>query len=134
MPLAESIIAFLFIACIIANTFLFARGQDSYSIKYEIMRKHRFFRVHYCASLVVEVVYKIFFLTPCLFLLTVVVMEGIVKPLQVFPVSVNGMIVLLMLVPVKREYYFWKELALWVLAFASQIISLLLYENVETTR
>lgn len=37
-PIAEAIIFFILIASLIFNTFLFKRGDGTYSIKYELMR------------------------------------------------------------------------------------------------
>lgn len=46
LPIEVSILLIIFILSIVFNIFLFIRGHQSYSIKYEIMLNDRNFRRH----------------------------------------------------------------------------------------
>ena len=77
LPVVQGIMVILLALSILFSTFLFRRGGGNYSIKYEIMRRHRFFREHHFATMAVEFLYKGFFILPFIFLIVLAILKAI---------------------------------------------------------
>lgn len=84
------------------------------------------FRRHQWLAGFVEVVYKSFFVLPFILLVVMAILRATVVPRELPIIFVNGLIVLLITYPFKTNFYYIKEIALWVLAVASQFIALFL--------
>lgn len=106
---------------------LFQRGEGNYSIKYELMRKHEFFRANQCALYTIEYIYKGFFCVPFLLILTISILRAIDDVNNLAPLLINGTIILLLLYPTKKEHSNIKNFIMWLFAFASAIAVMFLY-------
>jgi hypothetical protein len=116
------------------NVFLFNRGHGSYTIKYEIMRKRRFFRENQFATMIVNTLYHFFFILPFIIIAAITVLRGTKNYMEFPAILVNGLIVILMVYPVYREYYYFQYGVIWFLALASQAFSQFLDDaNTEST-
>ena len=73
-----------------------------------------------------EIVYKSFFVLPFLVLVAIAVLRATAAAQELPIILVNGLIVLLITYPFKTNFYYIKEVGLWVLAVASQFIALFL--------
>ena len=127
-PIAEAIIFFILIASLVFNTFLFQRGDGTYSIKYELMRNQEFFRTHIFVTYIIEGLYKFFFFLPFILLITLSVLAAIRDINMLAPILINGLIILLILYPFKKQYFFIKVGFIWALAMTSQLSTFFLYE------
>lgn len=101
-PIEEAIIFFILIASLIFTTFLFQRGDGTYSIKYELMRNKEFFRTHIFVTYIIEGLYKFFFILPFTLLITLSIMAAIRDINMLAPILINGLIILLILYPFKK--------------------------------
>lgn len=122
--LAEAVLVFTLILSLIITTFLFRSGEGNYSIKYKLMRRHEFFRENQPALYFVEILYKIFFTLPFLLLIALAILKALEKPENLASIMINGFIIILMLYPSKREFFYLKLAAIWVLAMGSQFSAL----------
>jgi hypothetical protein len=126
LPLEAGILLIIFLLSIIFNIFLFIRGHQSYSIKYEIMLNDKNFRRHQFLTDFVEITYKSFFVLPFLLLIAIVVIQAFNKLVDIPIILVNGLILLLITYPFKTNFYYIKEIIIWIFAVASQFIALFL--------
>ena len=126
-PIAESVIFFFLIASLVVTTFLFKRGEGNYSIKYEIMRQQEFFRKHIFLTHCIEIIYKICFILPFLFLIALSVLAAIRSPTNLAPILINGLIIILLLYPTKIEHYYYKLAGIWILVFGSQLSTFFIF-------
>ncbi len=114
--------------------FLFNRGHGSYSIKYEIMRRHSFFRINQLATTIVNTLYQFFFILPFIIIVVITVLRGTNNYIEFPAIFVNGLILILIIYPVYREYYYFQYGVIWFLALASQLFSQFLTDaNLEST-
>lgn len=114
----------LLVLSVIFNIFLFSRGHQSYSIKYELFMKDQFFRQHPIFCNAVEVIYHIFFAVPFLLLLIAAIMRAVVVPVDFVIILINGLIVLLTIYPTKAELFYRSRMVISVLVVASQFTTL----------
>lgn len=122
-------IAILFLTLLLSlgfNLFLFTRGHQSYSIKYELMLSHKIFRTHQLLTGLIEWIYKCFFALPFVLLFSIAVLRAMVTASEFATIAVNGLIVLLIVYPFKTSFFYAKQIILWLLAITSQLISLYL--------
>jgi hypothetical protein len=111
---------------IIADIYLFASGDGSFSIKYTLFSKHAFFRKHPTLCLFVDALYKFFFALPFLLLLVIAIYQAVDEPISFLTYMVNGLIILLIINPTKEMHFYYKQVGLWLLAITSQLVTLFL--------
>lgn len=128
-PVAEAAIFFVLILSIIFNTFLFRRGEGNYSIKYELMRNQEFFRKNICVTYAIEVLYKFFFALPFILLITLSILAAIRDTKNLAPILINGLIILLMLYPIKSDYYYYRLFLIMLLVIGSELSTFFIYEK-----
>lgn len=88
------------------------------------MRKHKIFRTNQGLTLVVEILYKLSYVTPFLLLIVISILRGISKTADLSFILINGLILILIAYPLKQKSYFWKLGALYLLAIGSQFVNL----------
>lgn len=124
---------FLLLIVLVLDVFLFNRGHASYTVKYELMRKHKFFRVHQLMTSIVDLCYKLFFTLPFIIIAVITILRA-VKSLTSFPpILVNSSIVVLIIYPIHREFYYVQYGIIWILAVASQLFTQFLTTNNNDT-
>jgi hypothetical protein len=87
------------------------------------------FRRHQWLTEFVEIVYKSFFVLPFLLLIAMTIIQALNKLADIPIILVNGLIVLLITYPFKTNFYYIKEVIIWIFAIASQFIALFLQEH-----
>ena len=129
--LAVVVIFLLEVVSLISIIFLFNRGHESYSIKYELFFKSPFFRRHpiFCGA--VELIYHIFFAVPFFLLAVIAIIRAIVTPTDFITIILNGMIILLTIYPIPDEWFFRNKAVIWLLVIGSQFDTL--YQYVGTS-
>jgi hypothetical protein len=127
LPLSLIILSAALVIALIFSKLLFYLNHNNYSIKYSIMKDREFFRTNHGMTFFVEIVYKVFFSLPIALLIIISIIRGISNALQFLPILINGGIVLLILYPTKQSFYYAKEICLWILAVASQFITIFLF-------
>ena len=75
----------------------------------------------------VEVLYKAFFILPFLLLSVLAILKAIENPRNLATILINGLIIILVLYPSKREFFFFKGAAVWALVLGSQCSTLFIY-------
>jgi hypothetical protein len=120
----------LLLVSLLCNIFLFNRGHESYSIKYELFFKSSFFRRHPTFCSAVEFIYHLFFAVPFALLLVIAIIRAFSRPTEFVTIVLNGLIVLLTIYPIKDEWFNRSKSVVLLLVIASQLDTL--YEYVGT--
>ncbi len=119
----------IMVVAVIGNIVLFARGHQSYSVKYELLMKSQFFRLHPSACNAVEFIYHLFFGVPFFLLLLIAILAATVDGSMFFTILGNGLIVLLTIYPIKNMWFYKSKLIVLALVIASQLNTLYLFLN-----
>ena len=125
-PVSVTVLFVVMVLSLGFNIFLFSRGHQSYSVKYELMLSRRTFRINQCLCGLVEVLYKSFFVLPFLLLAVIAIIRAFEDLSEVLAILVNGLILILIVYPFKTGFFYVKEVVMWGLAIASQFVSLYL--------
>lgn len=122
----EIAIVVLILASVSANIAIFNALKKSYSIKYELLRS-KFFRKSKCLMMTVRVFFWINNLLPSILLVALFV-EILVRGYmaQAFVVLVNGLLLLAMSMFSSVRLYYYKLLAVFMGAVASQLVIIFL--------
>jgi ammonia channel protein AmtB len=93
------------------------------------MRNNQFFRINQLATTLVNFLYILFFLLPFIIITAITILRGIKNYMEFPAIFVNGLIIILIIYPIHREYYYFQYGIIWFLALSSQLFSQFLTDS-----